>query len=217
MNRRRLVVLVVAVGMAFAATAADSSKPWDLSLAPLFTELREMKQTINGIAGRLFAVQETLGSDDHLQTQYVSKTVKVPRDVEYDERLQIIKIPVGQEGFLDQVGCVIQDAPIWEEGGKISISAFIRSPTGESRSFCSIYSGKPFSFFAELFDRPGILPGPRYPLKGGETIDFSCSSFMPPSERVIGKGCTVDVDLWLRLKTNHTPPGEEIEVVQPTE
>ena len=98
------------------------------------------------------------------------------------------------------------------------ISAFIRSPTGESRPFCSIYSGKPFSFFAELFDRPSIIPkGDRYPLKGGETIEFSCSSFMPPSERVIGKGCTVDVDLWLRLKTNHTPPGEEIEILQPTE
>jgi hypothetical protein len=27
---------------------------------------------------------------------------------------------------------------------------------------------------------------------------------------VIGKGCTVDVDLWLRLKTNHTPPGEVV-------
>jgi hypothetical protein len=215
MDRRRLVVLIVAMGLAFAATAADSSKPWDLSLAPLLTELREMKQTINGIAGRLFTVQETLGSDDHLQTQYVSKTVKVPRDVEYDERLPIIKIPVGQEGFLDQAGCVIRDAPIWEEGGKISISAFIKSPTGESRPFCSIYSGKPFSFFAEFVDRP--LKSGRYPLKGGETIDFSCSSFMPPSERVIGKGCTVDVDLWLRLKTNHAPPGEEIEVLQPTE
>jgi len=29
------------------------------------------------------------------------------------------------------------------------------------------------------------------------------------------EGCTVDIDLWLRLMTNHTPPGEEIEVLQP--
>ena len=52
-------------------------------------------QAIDEMAARVFAVQQTVDSDDHLQTQYVSKTLKVPRDVEVDERLPIIKIPVG--------------------------------------------------------------------------------------------------------------------------
>ena len=210
MDRRR-VILIVSLGIVLAAaTSAESQKPWDLSLASLLAEIKSMRQVIEGMAARVFAVQQTIDSDDHLQTQFVSKTVTVPRDVEVDERLPIIKIPVGQEGFLDQASCIIRGAPIWDEGGKISISASIKSPTGESRSFCSMYSGKPFSFFAEFVDRP--LKYGKYPLKGGETIDFSCRSFIPPSERVLGKGCTVDVDLWLRVRTNRTPPGEEIPI-----
>jgi hypothetical protein len=147
----------------------------------------------------------------NLQKEIIMKELDFPVDV---ERLQIITIPKEQEGFLEEISCVVKDAGAWAFGGAVRVVVNVNDRNGNSMAICAVGAEKPSSNFVDDF----VIPDPsnvevlvpRLRLHGGETVDISCHS-----SDLENQGCSVEVDLWLKVRNKPLPtPLEPIDVLE---
>ncbi len=121
-----------------------------------------------------------------LRSERVEREIRVAEDTELS--LRLLEIPPGQRGFLRNARCDVVDAPIYQQGGFLSIQVEVESPRGRKPIF-SYLPREPGPFARGFQDR--------LPLEGGEVITFSCRSFLDKQRRGPSGGCSVDLELEL--------------------
>lgn len=163
--------------------------------------LKEIKREVRNIE---------LGQN--LEKDIVMKELAFPVDV---RDLQIVTIPKEQEGFLEELSCILKDAGAWASNGGARVLVTVKNTNGNVIAECHTGGNRPSSNFVDDFPLPtssgADILVPRLRLAGGETVHLSCLS-----TNVVDQGCSVEVDLWLKLRNKPLPTPADAEPVLAT-
>jgi len=136
-------------------------------------------------------VEEVFQVVNNLNTDIIQKHTLI-HNFESDDDVQdlmVDRIPEDQQGTLEQLTCVVENASSWAEGE--SITVIVKIITDEAEIECLIEDAtEPSSNFVDDFNGEQTVF-----VNGGSEIQVTCTSSTEESQ-----GCRVSYDPWIDLQ-----------------